>query len=97
MVFEIQNAGCGIRPLDILSGLQEVPPLAMRHGRVGDALEGVKLVDKAAVEADRAFTESRSGARALEVEIKAIQLFPHLAGYLLAHGAGIFTCERHRR
>ena len=69
----------------------------MRHGRVGDALEGVKLVDKAAVEADRAFAEGCTGARALEVEIKAIQLFPHLAGYLLAHGACIFTSERHGR
>lgn len=69
----------------------------MRHGRIRDPLEGMKVVNQQTEEANRAFTEGGACGGALQVKVQAIELLPHLARYLLANGAGIFAGQRHRR
>ena len=97
VIFEIENTRCGVCPLEIFTNLQEMPSLAVSHRCIGDTLKRVKLVNEAAVEANRAFAEGRAARRTLEIEIKTIQLLPHLTGYLLTHGAGILPGKSHRR
>ena len=97
MVFEIEHSGSGVRTFDILTGLNELPSLSMRHGRVRDPLEGMEMINQQTEKADRTFTKSGPRGRALKIEVEAIDLLPHLARYLLANGAGIFAGQRHRR
>ena len=97
MVFEVEHSGGGVRAFDIFTSLDELPPLAVRHGRIRDPLKRMEIINEQTEKADGTFAKCGARGRALEIEVEAVDLLPHLAGYLLANGARIFSSQRHGR
>jgi hypothetical protein len=90
MVFEIEDARSGVRPLDVFAGLQELPPLAVCHGRIGHPLERMQPSDQPTVKTNRALAERRPRCGAVQIKELPVQVLPHLARNLFAHRPRIF-------
>ena len=74
----------------MLAELDELVGLAVGHGGVGDALEGLRAVAHLPVELVGAAREV-GGPLVLHREIEPVQVLPHLAADLVAHAARVLA------
>ena len=77
--------------LDVAAQLDELPALAVRHRRVGDALEQVHAFHHRRQELVCAGAPLRLGRVAPHVEEQPVDLLPHLGADLLAHLARVLA------
>jgi hypothetical protein len=78
--------------LEVQAELEELVRLAVRHGRVGTALEAVRPVPKLLEERVRAANGSPA-VRAADDEEQPVDRLPHLTRDLLPDGAGVLARE----
>ena len=91
VILHIQNARSAIGPLQQRPDADEIPAFAVRHGGVGDALEKVRASHDALEKLMRTGGQQFPRVVALHEKIEPVDLFPHLAGNLLARRPGIFA------
>jgi hypothetical protein len=81
----------GIGPLHIATQLDELPTFAVAHGRVSDAVKKISAFEDRQEEVVGPENPTLVGTPFDDVEIKAIELFPHAAAALFANVAKIFA------
>ena len=91
VILHIENARSAISPLQQRPDAHEVPAFAVRHGRVGDALEKVRTghdpLEKLMRAGEAAFSARVDSAQ----KVEPIDLLPHLAGNLFPSGARVLA------
>jgi hypothetical protein len=83
--------------LDEAAELDELPPFAVRHRRVGDALKKVDALDHRRQELVGARPRLRMRRITPHVEEQAVDLLPHLRADLLAHLPRVLACATDAR
>ena len=61
VVFDVEHAGCGVGALEVFSKLEKIPAVAVKHGGIRRALQGMEPVHQPAVKINRAVGEVRPG------------------------------------